>query len=66
MDALELKLAIVRDGRTQREIAKAAGINEVTLSRVVGGASSAQATREKIARALSLPVEELWPQDVAS
>lgn len=58
----ELKEAIRRDKRTQRQIAKDAGIHEVTLSRVVGGASSDYRTREKIARTLNRTPEDLWPE----
>ena len=55
----ELKDAIRRDKRTQRQIAKDAGIHEVTLSRVVGGASFDHSTGEAIARTLGRTMAEV-------
>lgn len=58
-----LKLAIVQSGRTARDIADTAGIHETTLSKYVNGWHGHEGTREKIARALSVPVTDLFPTD---
>lgn len=55
-----LRLAIMEDGRSQRAIAEDAGIHPVTLSRVVGGASSDDVTKQKIARALNRTEDHLF------
>lgn len=56
-----LRRAVFEDGRSQKEIAAAAGIHPVTLSRVLGGASCDDATRAAIAHALDVPEADLWP-----
>lgn len=56
-----LRRAIFEDGRSQKAIAEAAGIHPVTLSRIVGGASCDEATRDKVAHALGTSVHDLWP-----
>jgi hypothetical protein len=56
-----LKLAIVKSGRTQREIAEAAGISEKKLSLMAGGWHADDGTRKKLAGVLGQTVEELWP-----
>lgn len=56
-----LRLAILEDGRSQKAVAKDAGIHPVTLSRIVGGASSDDDTKQKIADALGTSVDQLWP-----
>ena len=56
-----LKLAIVHSGRTQRDIASTAGINEAQFSRIVNGLHASDATRAAIAQALDVPEADLWP-----
>lgn len=55
------KVAVVASGRSQREIALAAGIHPTHLSRVVNGLRCDERTREAIATALGRDVDELWP-----
>ncbi len=59
-----LRVAIASSGRTQREIARKAGIDESKLSRIVNGrVHPADATQRRIARALGQSVTDLWPTD---
>jgi transcriptional regulator with XRE-family HTH domain len=57
-----LRLAILMDGRTQRELAAAIGINETVLSRIVNGLQPDEPTREKLAKELGRKKSELWPE----
>jgi len=59
-DVSPLRLAIFNSRQTQKAIAEKAGIHPVTLSRIVGGGSSDQDTKRKIARALGRTAEELF------
>lgn len=66
-DPTPLRLAVVYSGRSQREIAAAAGIGETYFSKIVNGRLHAgDATRRKIAKAVNRRVEDLWPEDVAA
>jgi transcriptional regulator with XRE-family HTH domain len=56
-----LKLAIVRSGRTQREVAEAIGISEKKLSLVANGLHVDDGTRQAIAAELGQTVTDLWP-----
>lgn len=56
-----LKVAIVASGRTQREVAKRAGMDQWRLSRIIAEDITPRADEQaKIARILRLPVEELF------
>lgn len=60
------KAAIALSGRTQREVALAAGMDETKLSRIVNGRHPGDPeSREAIAGALGVPVLELWPSHAA-
>lgn len=57
----DLKLAIFKSGRTQRAIAKQAGISENYLSQIVRGrVNASQKEQQAIAKALALPVAYLF------
>lgn len=53
-----LRAAVKKDGRTQYAIAKAAGVDEIGLSRFLRGKSVTVATFEKIARVVGLNLGE--------
>lgn len=58
-----LKLAIVTQGRTQRDVAAEVGMNEVEFSRIVNGHRTPSVVLAlSIAAALGSPVENLWPE----
>lgn len=58
---LRLKTAIWETGKSQRQIAAAAGIPENRLSTIINGwAKPRQAEREAIARAVNRSVRELF------
>ncbi len=63
-----LKLAIVASGKTQREVAAAAGTDEYRLSRIVNGREVPPPDlRSALADVVGVPVSQLWPaQDLAS
>lgn len=60
----ELVVAILDDGRQQQQVAVAAGISPMTLSGIVTGRirEPRRGTRERIARALNRPHDELFPE----
>lgn len=56
-----LRLAIVRSGRTQRDIAGALGMWESRLSLIVNGEHCDEAMRTRIAAELAVPVGDVFP-----
>lgn len=56
-----LRLAIVSSGRTQREIAGRAGLDETYFSRIVNGLQCDERIRESISAVLGREKSELWP-----
>lgn len=64
---LLLKVAIVKSGKTQREVAAACGLTENDLSRIVRGATTPRVdVASRIARELDTNVESLWPAPAES
>ena len=60
----QLKLAIFESGDPQVVIAKRAGVDETRLSRIIRGHVEATASERKaLARALRLPVDDLFPTE---
>lgn len=59
-----LKDAIFRSGKSQSAIGQEAGISDSKLSRIVRGWEQASADeRRRIAKALRLPIKQLFPSD---
>lgn len=65
---LALKIAIVKDGRTQLVIAEAAGISNSKFSEIVNGKwNPSEAEQDAIAKAMNLSRAELFrASDVAA
>lgn len=61
-----VRQAIRASGRTQREIAEVVGIHEATLSRIASGLYADDALRERIAAAIGVDVDSLWPAEQAA
>ena len=61
MTLTPLKRAIFESGRTQRSIAADVGMSESAFSRIVNGLHTDDATQAKIADALGLPEEQVFP-----
>lgn len=62
-----LKHAIVDSDRTQRVIARRTRIDETRLSRIISGQAFPFPREVKaLARVLGKPVDELFPEEVAS
>jgi transcriptional regulator with XRE-family HTH domain len=60
---MPLKLAIVRSGRSQREIAQYAAIGEVRLSAIVQGRlTPTEEEKDRLARVLGRRVDGLFPR----
>lgn len=59
-----LQMAIFEDGRSQRDIAAAAGIGETYLSKIVNGHPVGDGTAASLADTLGRTVDELWPTHV--
>lgn len=54
-----LRIEIFRRGLNQRKVAALAGLSRVVVNNVCRGASCSDATAEKIAAALGVPVDRL-------
>jgi transcriptional regulator with XRE-family HTH domain len=65
---LPLKIALIRAGKRQIDLARQTGLGESTISRIVNAYRvPTDSEKERIARALSCEVEVLWPdEDFAS
>ena len=58
---IKLKVACVREGFTQREIARAAGVSAAFISMVMAGERRLNPRRKKIiARLLDRPIESIF------
>ena len=58
---IKLKVACVREGFTQREIARAAGVSTAFISMVMAGERRLNPRRKKIiARLLDRPIESIF------
>ena len=65
MTLTPLKRAIFESGRTQRSIADQVPMSESAFSRIVNGLHTDELTQHKIAAALGLPVEAVFPSQDA-
>lgn len=62
-----LKMAIFGSGKKQKRIAKLARISEAQLSHIIRGRRDADdGERDRIAKALDRPVDELFPEHVGA
>lgn len=55
----KLIIAMLDNGQTVIQLAKASGVSRVTISNVKCGKSCSNATAEKIAKALNVPVSDI-------
>ncbi len=59
---MELKVAIIRSGKTSRSIAALTWIGEVRLSKIIHEVvEPTEAEQQALARVLKLPVSDLFP-----
>ena len=58
---IEIKVALLRAGTNQMEIARKLGITKQFVNQVIKGHRPTRRVREAIARAVGKPVEKLWP-----
>ncbi|SFV07794.1 helix-turn-helix transcriptional regulator [Alicyclobacillus macrosporangiidus] len=56
-----LKLVLVMRGLKQEWLAEQTGLPSTTVSRIVNGATPTLRNAQKIARALGVSVDDLWP-----
>ena len=61
MEPIEIKIALMRRGITQTEIARRRGVTPTHVYRVIHGGVSNPVRRE-IAAAINKDVTELWPE----
>ncbi len=57
----KIKIELLKNGITGAEIARRAGVTRVAIYHVIEDRSKSRRLRKAIAKALGLPVEELWP-----
>ena len=64
---IPLKLKILETGRPQIVIARDSGISEAQLSRIVKGwAVPGEEVKNKLAKILKCPVEEIFPKRITN
>jgi len=61
MKSIEIRVLLLRAGKTQGQIAKELGITRAFVNQVVLGVRHTSYIREAIAKAVGKPVEKLWP-----
>jgi transcriptional regulator with XRE-family HTH domain len=64
-NAINIKILLLKKKVKQRTIAKAQGVSEPTISRIIAGKRKTPRLREAIAQACGAQVEELWPANTA-
>jgi lambda repressor-like predicted transcriptional regulator len=58
---IEIKVQLLRAGKTQASIARELGVNRSFVNNVIKGHRSTKRVREAIAKAVGKRVNELWP-----
>jgi len=63
-DVTHFKLALLASGQTQRQLARAARMNEATVSLIANARLKPSTVQKaKLADALKRPIDELFPND---
>lgn len=65
-DENRLQIAMDAQGLTQQKLGDLAGIHQANISRYVNGTLPELATAHKIAGALNLTIEQLWPREAVA
>ncbi len=60
LTVLRLKLARLERGWTVRQLAAASGVSSPSISRAESGKEPSLGTALRLARALDVPIDELW------
>jgi DNA-binding XRE family transcriptional regulator len=60
-DPIEIKIAFIRLGKTQAEVARNLGVSNVIVTNVIKGRRTSKRVKAAIAKALGKRVSELWP-----
>jgi len=58
---IEIKIMLLRAGKTQASIARDLGVNRSFVNNVIKGHRSTRRVREAIANAVGKRIGELWP-----
>ena len=61
MNPIEIKIALMRAGVTQSEIARICGVSPTQVARVIQGSTSDR-VRRAIAGAIKKDVKRIWPE----
>jgi lambda repressor-like predicted transcriptional regulator len=61
MEPLEIKIALMRAGVTQVDIARYVGVAPPNVSKVIAGVIASARVRAAIAKALDMDVKQIWP-----
>lgn len=61
MSPVEIKVALIRSGVSQVQIAKSLGINPSAVSRVIDGSSVSHRVRKAVAEATGIDLKQIWP-----
>lgn len=61
MSPQEIRVALLRAGVSQAEIARALGKSRTLINRVIDGTSVSDLVRKRIATAINKDVESIWP-----
>jgi lambda repressor-like predicted transcriptional regulator len=60
-DPLEIKIALLRAGKSQAKIARRLGVSKAQVTMVIKGKRAQKRVRRAIAKAVGRRVNELWP-----
>jgi len=61
MEPIEIKIALMRAGVTQADIARYTGVAPPNVSKVIKGNIASRKVRAAIAKALAMDVKAIWP-----
>lgn len=62
MEPLEIRIALMRAGVRQADIARVAHVTTPHIARVINGQSSSDRVQRMIAKAIGQPVEAVFPE----
>ena len=62
MTPTDRKILLLRANVKQADIARDLNISQATVYKIIHDQKTSRRVRDAVARALDLPIEELWPQ----
>ncbi|MEW5804083.1 MAG: helix-turn-helix transcriptional regulator [bacterium] len=63
MTSVEIKILLLKRGIRQDELAESIGVHPSAISQAINRLRRQAPTKEKIAKYLNIPMNELWPEE---